>query len=131
MNLFDELQGYLSGQFNSIKTVISLIRLEAKLAGLTVIPLVINLFLLLIVSTTIWVALMCLIGYGAFILLYHNYWLTIGSILLINLLILGGLLKYLSFNIKLISFEKTRAYFNQPERTHHEQLEKRPDSSKK
>lgn len=130
MKLIDELEGYISGQFNWIKTFLSLVKLEAKLAGLTVIPLLINLFMLFIVLITLWLGIMLLLGYGFLVILNHNYWLSITFIILLNVITLGCLLKYLAFNVKAMSFEKTRNYFHQTE-TEQEKLESIASSTNK
>ena len=126
MKLLEELDGYITSQFSSIKSLFSLIKLEAKLAGLSVFPLLLNLCMLFIVLISFWFSLMALSLY--FIYIHTNsYWIALGSISLFNLIILVGLFKYLSFNLKTMSFERTRHYFNSPENYDYEKIEKTTD----
>jgi hypothetical protein len=130
MKIFEEVETYISGQFNSIKMLLTLIKLEAKLAGLTIVPLLINICMLFVILITFWLSAMMLLGY--FILMTsNNFWIAIGVIITLNLLILGALLKYLTFNLKAMSFQKTRLYFTKPESNEHEKLENTADCSNK
>ena len=128
MKLFGEIEGYVSGQFNLIKNLLSLVKLQAKLAGLTIVPLIVNLFMIFIIIITLWLSLMSLLGYVIIVTL-NNYWLAIGCIVLINLLMLSALIKYLTLNLKAMSFEKTRNYLNHRENNEYEQLKKPADCS--
>lgn len=109
MSLFEDIEGFVSGKLAIIQTVFSIIKLETRLAGLSVFPLLINICLLLIVLSTAWITLMCLLGYGLFILLSSTFSAFFG-VFLVHLLLLFGLFRYLIFNIRNLSFEKTRAY---------------------
>ncbi|RUR12209.1 hypothetical protein [Legionella sp. km772] len=128
MKLLEELDGYISSQFSSLRTLFSLIKLEAKLAGLTVFPLVINLFMLFVILISFWFSLMSLMAYLIFIYA-QSFWIALGAVTLLNLIILLGLLRYLAFNLKSMSFERTRYYFNSQESNEHEKLEKTTDCS--
>jgi hypothetical protein len=128
MKFIDEVEGYVSGQFNLIKNFVSLIKLEARLAGLTIVPLIVNVMMICIIIITLWLSFMTLLGYLIIVTL-NNYWLAIGSIVLVNLLMLGGLIKYLTYNLKAMSFEKTRNYLSHKESPTHEPLKKPVDSS--
>jgi hypothetical protein len=81
-----------------------------------------------IIIITLWLSFMTLLGYLIIVTL-NNYWLAIGSIVLVNLLMLGGLIKYLTYNLKAMSFEKTRNYLSHKESPTHEPLKKPVDSS--
>lgn len=128
MKFFEELENYFSGQFYSLKMLLSLIRLEAKLAGLTVVPLIINLCMLFVILITFWASLMVLLGYAVFTQ-FNSYWLAISSTLFFNVLMLAVLLKYFAHNLKAMSFEKTRRYLNSQENADHERLQKTTDCS--
>jgi hypothetical protein len=130
MKLIEELEEYFSGQFNSLKMLFSLIKLEAKLAGITAVPLIITLFMLFVILITFWASLTVLVGYFIFIQ-SHSFLLAICSTLLLNLLILGTLIMYFIHNLKAMSFEKTREYLNNQESTQYERIEKTTDRSNK
>lgn len=130
MKIFEEFDAYISSRFSSISTLFSLIKLEAKLAGLTVLPLLVNLCLLFVILLSFWFSLMSLVVYFIFVLA-HNFWIALGSITLLNLIVLITLVRYLAFNLKTMSFEKTRHYFNSQESTEHDKLEKKADRSNK
>ena len=111
MNIIEEIEGYISGQFNSIKMLLSLITLEAKLAGLTIVPMLINLCMFFVILITFWLTAMTLFGYFLYTMT-HNYYWAFGAVTLLNLMLCAALLKYLAYNIKAMSFEKTRHYFS-------------------
>ncbi len=128
MKIIEELDGYISSQINSIRAVMSLIKLEAKLAGLSVFPLLLNLCMLSVVLISFWFSLMALLGYFIFVEL-QSLWISLTTITLFNFILLIILFKYLTFNLKSMSFEKTRLYFNSQKSNEHEKLEKRTDCS--
>jgi hypothetical protein len=130
MKFFEELESYFSGQFNSLKMLFTLIKLEAKLAGLSVAPLIITLCMLFVILITFWASLMVLVGYFIFTQ-FNSFWLAICSTLLLNLLVLCFLLKYFIYNLKAMSFEKTRRYLNTQESIEHERLKKTTDCANK
>ena len=123
MNVFEHLEGFVSGKLSIIKTVVSLIQLETRLAGLSVYPLLLNLCMLFIVLMAVWLSTMLLLGY-LFLFLFDNTFAAILFILFLNVVLLVLLLKYLMFNLKKMSFEKTRAYFSNKESSEHDKLEK-------
>lgn len=122
MKLIEEIEGFLAGQFNTVRSLVSLVGLEAKLAGLSIFPLLINVCMLFAVFFSFWFSVMFLLGY--LIAIPLGTLLAIIIIVLINLCLLLVLIKYLAFNLKNMSFVKTRAYFSKQE-NEHEQLEKK------
>ncbi|KTD74207.1 hypothetical protein Ltuc_2054 [Legionella tucsonensis] len=135
MEALKQLEALIAAKISVIKTVCSLIRLEARLAGLSVFPLLLNICLLLVVLFTVWLSVMFLIGYFAYLasgyfvhLVPNRLLLSILFVLLLNVGFLLGLLKYLSFNIKSMSFQKTREFFSQ-ESVEHEKLEEADHST--
>ncbi len=111
MRILDELEGLVSSQWGVIKAGLSLTKLEAKLAGLSVYPLLINWCLLLVCLTSVWLSAMGLLGYGL-MWASDNVLVAIAGVFLFNILAFGILLQYLFFNLKKMSFEKTRAYLS-------------------
>jgi predicted membrane protein len=126
MKLLEETEGYVSDKLGVIKKLLSLMKMEAQLAGLSVYPLLVNLCALFIVFITVWFLAMFLIGYGISLVLGNLVW-AVFCVFLLNLACLLGLLKYLAFNLRNMSFAKTRNYFTQKESKDYEHLEKTID----
>ncbi|MDP3706297.1 MAG: hypothetical protein Q8R24_10415 [Legionellaceae bacterium] len=110
MGVLGELEGLIVSKCGSIKTLMSMTKLEVRLARLSIFPLVINVCMLLVVLMVIWMTAMAALGYGIF-LACHSIMAAFGSVLLFNLLMFGLLRRYLLFNIRKMSFEQTRKYF--------------------
>ena len=111
MRFIDEMEGLVSSQLDVIKTSLSMTRLEAKLAMLTIYPLIINICMLFVILISTWLTLMGMMCYGL-LQIVDNLILAMSSVLIVNVLMLGLLLKYLLFNLKNMSFQKTRAYLS-------------------
>jgi len=109
MKILEEIEGLVSSKICVIKTIISIIKLETRLAGLSIYPLLLNICMLLVVLIAMWGSTMLLLGYLVIFVSDSNL-LAIISILLLNSGLFLGLLKYLMFNLKKMSFEKTREY---------------------
>lgn len=124
MKIIEELEGLVFGKIAIFKMVIELVKLETRLAGLSVFPLLINLSLLLIIAMSTWAIMMFLIGYGLFIA-FANLLLASVLVFLLNLITLVMLLNYLSFNLKKMSFEKTRAFLSTKVEDDHGRFEKK------
>lgn len=107
MNAIDELSGFVSSKLQVIYAIVSIIKLETRLAGLSILPLLVNLCVLLIVLMSTWALIMLVLGY-AFYLYFANLLFSLLAICLINCLMLIVLIRYLAFNLKNMSFEKTR-----------------------
>ena len=123
MNAIEHIEGLVSSKMCAIKTIVTIAKLEARLAGLSVLPLLLNVSLLVVVFLSIWLTTLLLIGYGAMILC-GNILCAIVFVLFINLVLMFGLIKYLEFNLKNISFEKTRAYFSNNKDERHDANQK-------
>lgn len=123
MEALKHVETLVSAKLSVIKTVFTLVQLEARLAGLSVFPLLLNLCMLFVVLITFWLLTSLLIGYGILVA-SNNMLLSLVLVFLLNLGMLLGLAKYLAFNIKNMSFEKTRAYFSQNKSLDDEPFEK-------
>ncbi|KTD64919.1 hypothetical protein Lsan_0912 [Legionella santicrucis] len=123
MEAFKQLEALIAAKISIIRTVLSLFRLEARLAGLSVFPLLLNICMLLVIFITVWLTAMFLFGYFV-ALTSNNLFLALFLILLLNIGLLLGLTKYLSYNLNNMSFQKTREYFSQHQSTEHEKLKK-------
>lgn len=111
MRFIEELEGLVSSQVGVIKTCLSLTKLEARLAGLSLFPLLVNLCMLLVCLTLVWLTAMSMLTYVLMQAL-DNVLLALACVFLFNIVLVGLLCKYLLFNLKNMSFEKTRAYLS-------------------
>lgn len=111
MNIIEEIEKLVFNKIGVFKSLYSLIKHEAKLAGLSVVPLAITLFCLFIVLMSSWLVVTVLLGYCIY-LIADNSLISILLVFLFNISILFVLTKYLVFNLKNMSFEKTREYFS-------------------
>ena len=109
MKLIHEMEAFVSSQLNVIKTGLSRTRLEAKLALLSIYPLIINVCMLFVVLLSTWFTTMGMLVYELMHLV-NSLILALSGVLILNIIILAILLKYLSINLRNMSFEKTRAY---------------------
>ena len=117
MSLFAEIESLVSAQMDVVKTAVSILKLETRLAGLSVYPLLLTLCLLLIGLMGVWTCAMLALGY-VLALVVPNTLLCILALLVLNTGIVFGLLRYLLFNLRNMSFEKTRQYIAQYETNH-------------
>jgi len=117
MKLLNEIEGLVSSQINVIKAILSIMRLEARLASLSIIPVLVSILMILIVVVTTWESAMVLFGYLIFLAL-NSPVLAILLTLLFNVACLVGLGVYLLANLKHMSFEKTRKYLSLKENHH-------------
>ncbi|BCA95391.1 hypothetical protein TUM19329_17520 [Legionella antarctica] len=124
IKILDEIEGLVSGKLSSLKTILSIFKLEARLAGLSVYPLMLNLCLIFVVLITIWLSGMLLIGYFA-ALFWGTFLLAVCLILTLNIILFVGLLSYLSYNLNNMSFEKTRASLSSKEYNENGKLKKK------
>ena len=111
MRFIEELEGLVSSRIGVIKTCISMTKLEAKLAGLSIFPLLINLCMLLVSLTCIWLTAMGMLTY-LLVQTFDSVLIALAFVFLFNSALLGLLCKYLLYNLKKMSFEKTRAYLS-------------------
>lgn len=123
IKLFEHLEGLVSSKLSILKMGLEIIKLETRLAGLSIFPLLINLILLLIVLMASWSVGMVLMGYGLFLVL-ESFAFATCLVFLLNIVLLAILLSYLSFNLKKMSFEKTREYFSKKMDNDYDKLKK-------
>ena len=123
MKLIEQIEGLVSNKIATLKTIFSIVKLEARLAGLSIFPLLLNVCMLFVILITLWLSIMFLIGYCA--VLFLGTFLSAGFLILfLNLSLLLGLLKYLKYNLNNMSFEKTRAYLSSKESSEDDKLKK-------
>lgn len=111
MRFIDEIEGLVSSQLNVIKAALSLTRLEARLAMLSIFPLLINVCMLFAVLLSAWLMVIGMLGYEL-MQAFDSVILAMSGVLIVNILLLSLLVSYLLFNLKSMSFKKTRAYLS-------------------
>lgn len=109
MKLLDNLEGLVTSKIEAVKGIFTLFKLETKLAGLNIIPLLVNCGIIIATALTIWLTSMGLIGYLTVLFLGGHTWAGFLVILLLNIGLMGMLLKRIKINLQLMSFQKTRA----------------------
>lgn len=117
MKLLEETQGLVSSKITILKAITRVIKLETKLAGLSIFPLLLTVCLLLVVLMSLWFTSMLLVGY--FILMsLQSLMLTLIALVVLNGLFLGLIVNSLVSNLKKMSFEKTRELLLNKEHNH-------------
>lgn len=123
MEIFKQLEALVTAKLTIFKTVFKLVRLEAKLAGLSILPLVLSICMLLVLLMSTWMMISVLAVYGI-VLLVNSYLAGFSIILLVNLCLSWAMFRYLNYNLNSMSFVKTRAYFSQKKRIYYESNQK-------
>lgn len=126
MRFFDELEGLVTSKIAVIQACLSMIKLETRLAGLSVYPLLLNLCMLLICLMSLWLSGMGILGY-VLMQVFNNALIAMGSVFLFNVLLLGTLSLCLSSNFKKMSFSKTRAFLSRDKELAHHEFKKTGD----
>lgn len=125
MEALKQIEDLLAAKFAVVKDIYSIIKLETRLAGLSVFPLLFSIGMLIVMLLTAWLTTMMLLVYGLFLAI-QSLLIAILLVFLFNLIFLLIVVKYLLFNLKCMSFEKTREYFSKNQSSEHEKLQ-RPD----
>ncbi|HBI21649.1 MAG TPA: hypothetical protein DDY37_03540 [Legionella sp.] len=107
MRILKEMEGLVSSNLGVVKAIASIFKMETRLAILSIPPLLVNVFMLMMAFITIWLSTMLFVGYFA-MLAFSSIIVANGCVLLLNIALFFCLLKYLSFNLKNMRFEKTR-----------------------
>ena len=109
MKALEEVIHLISDRVAILKSIVSIASLEAQLAGLSVFPTLMTLCLLVMVFIGLWLVLQLFIGY-LILLALPNTLLTLGIMLVLNVVLMLILLKLFASNLRNMSFEKTRAH---------------------
>lgn len=123
IKMLEHLEGCISEHFKIGKKLLTLIKLEAKLARLSIFPLVLNICMLMVILMSVWFSGMVLLGYYIAVSL-GSFALAMSLILAINFILFLLLIKYLSFNLKNMSFINTREFFSTKEQKGNELTKK-------
>lgn len=121
MQALDELTGLFSSKIAVIKTLAAMVKLETRLAGLSIFPLLLNLCILIAVAMTLWFTGMILIGYGVHYL-YNSMLLAIVSVFILNVILSIILIKFMLYNLRNMSFERTRKFLAQGKESNRDEL---------
>lgn len=114
MKVIEHLEGLFSSKLEIARGILTLFKLEAKLAGMNIFPLIISLCVLIAVVLSFWLTLMILIGYLIVILSKQNL-IAIISVLAINLVLTLFILKNLKDRLDQMSFKHTRRCLEKPQ----------------
>lgn len=110
--MLNQLTGFLSNQFQVVKSLGTLVKLEAKLAHLSAKRLIFSICALGILILTTWINLLIIVGYVVD-QVTHQFWLALLSVLFLNVTFLAILLKYAKKNIQNMQFEQTKNFLHQ------------------
>lgn len=109
MNFVTHLEKLISAKKSLIKDTYALFVLEAKLAKLSVYPLILSFVMLLPLLISLWLLCTGLLGWGLLALVHHNVYLVLAILLVLHVLILVLLLRNCNNKLKTMSFAKTRS----------------------
>lgn len=111
MSIIEDVEGLVSHKLAALAALWALMKKEAQLAGLSLAPLMLSLFGLVLMIMTGWSLTLVLIGY-CIALVAKSAFIAILLVFVLNLGMFFVFMKYLILNIRNITFEKTRAYFS-------------------
>jgi hypothetical protein len=107
MELLQHIEGFIDSKIRVAKTFLLLIKLEAKLAGLSIFPLLLNLCMVFIILLTLWLTVMALLGMTIFAFIGNSV-VALFLVLVVNLVLLFFLNHFIKENLRRMSFAKTR-----------------------
>ncbi len=110
MSVWVELEGLIGNKFASIKTLLSMTALEAKLTQLSVAPFLITSAVFSVVLLTLWAMLMGILGCLIWEMQHRLLWVFC-SLFVLNCLMLFALQYWVRYHLRNMSFQKTRQYF--------------------
>lgn len=108
----EALEGFITSQVSVLKSLVTLAKLEASLARISIYPFMLTLCAIIAVTLTAWITTMAFLGY---LIAWKFKSVLIGMCVIwcINLMMLCLLLKYAKFNLRNMSFIKTRTHLNE------------------
>ncbi len=108
IKFIEHIEGYFSSKKAIASDFFTLIKLEAKLAGLSLYPLVVNGFILLTLLMSFWFMVLTASGY-LLTLWVGNFLMALSILLAANFILVLGIMQRIHSCFKQLSFEKTRA----------------------
>lgn len=127
MKVFAQLRDLFLSKIGEVSSFITLVKLEMRLAKLSIVPLLMNVGLIIMVLMTLWPLMMVLLG-CFFMHFFNNFPLVVALVLLLNVGILLLLFYQFMQNIKKMSFEKTRRYLFQTGQYEHDNSTQKSDN---
>ncbi len=107
MKVFEEIAQLISTKLNIGLSFFRLVGLEARLAGLSLVPLLCSLVGLIVIGLSAWLTLVAILFFAINMLL-NNIMLSLTCLFLLNLLTLAILAKAMLYNVNNMSFKNTR-----------------------
>lgn len=109
MKFLEHLKGLIANKTEYSKGLYALFKLEAKLAGLNLLPFLIGLIVLLVVAFTTWLTLMILVSYLILTFTKHPHPLAaIITVLVLNLGLAFYFIRDIKQRLQQMSFTRTR-----------------------
>lgn len=128
MKAWNELEALLCDKVESVKTLLSMTAIEARLTQLSLTPFLLICGLLGLVLLTLWLSVMGILGCLVWMLQPTLIW-VFTSIFLMNVLVLLMLQYGLRRHLRNMSFQKTRQYFKWITMVHDDKPAQTTDSS--
>ncbi|MBA2711076.1 MAG: hypothetical protein H0U57_10860 [Tatlockia sp.] len=107
INFIKHVESFVSRKLDITKDIFRLSMLEAKLAAMNLAPLLINLGTVIVVLLTIWLTIMVFIGELVYIFTELPL-VAIGTVLVLNLLLIIFLARDIKNRIQEMTFSRTR-----------------------
>lgn len=111
MEALKQIEGLIHAKWSIFKSVLALVKLEAQLAGKSILPLLVSAGMLIMVLLTFWLLTCVLAGYLV-LLQFGSFLIALGAVFLLNLVLMSLLSGYLLHTLRNMSFSRTRAYFS-------------------
>ncbi|MCA0402413.1 MAG: hypothetical protein LCH30_01315 [Proteobacteria bacterium] len=115
MNFFGHLEGYTTNRLALVKNIYQLFKLEAKLAGLNFLPLLVCLGLFITFLLSTWFVLMAFLGYLILPLCKNNPLIVLPILFIVNLSLVVFIGSKMATCLSRMSFSKTRAVLSEHE----------------
>lgn len=123
MNIIESIESLISNKIGEIKSIYTLIKLEAKLSVRSLSHLLLYGCLFFFIFIAFWLITMGLMIYGLHLLL-GNLFYALGLVWVFNLVIILILLKCILSTTSRMSFRKTMDYFSNIESEKYESFDK-------
>lgn len=115
MNVIEHLQGLVISRIKFFKSILTLFQLEAKLAGMTLLPLLLTLGISIVLLLVMVMVIFAIGGYVIW-LYTESPMIALSSLFLINVLLLFYLSRRMKTLFTQLSFEKTRRVLQNTEK---------------
>ncbi|HAF88141.1 MAG: hypothetical protein CMF38_01310 [Legionellaceae bacterium] len=113
MKFIDNIEGLVASKLTLIKAVWTLFKLETKLAGLNILPLLASIGVLIAIVFTLWFSVMIIIGMAILSLMSGHIFLSLIGIIIINVALLLLTIRFMMSCLNKMSFARTRMCLTQ------------------